>query len=376
MMTMNHPGRFYLGTEYDPSVPQDASTPFMLSMREMLSGVVCLGSAGAGGLGMGILEEALLQHIPALIVDPTGELAAALSAGGAFENPAIAASAVLHVYTPGALQGQAVNVWQSLNQPPLASGLTWAEHAEALRAHIAQSVSALLALAGVESDGEQGREHVLLSTIFESAWRAGLALDISLLIRMIQEPPVARIGTFDMNVFYPKPERAALALALSNLAAQTSFANWQHGAPLDVAALLKPLRATSGVSNPAGQTRVNVFTLAHLTLPERRFFLAMLLSELAMWMNTQTGTSVLRCLLYLDAVGDVCAPFPADPAAHRVGENGDPAKRFRRGGLFAGRAQPAGTGLYRVGRQRDVVLQRPGRLARHTGGVAAREQPL
>ncbi len=325
MTMMNQPGKFYLGAEYDPDSPQYTGAPFMISMREMLSGAVCVGAAGNGSLGTRILEEALLQNIPALIVDPTGDLAAGLSAGympngsgemGERRALALADRTAFQVYTPGAVEGRPVNVWQSLNQPPLSSGLSWAEHAEVLRAHIAQSVSALLALAGIESDAEQGREHVLLTTIFESAWRAGLPLDLGLLIRMIQEPPVARIGTFDMNVFYPKPERAALALALSNLAAGTSFSAWQTGAPLDIATLLKPLRdgdAGLGGSNPAGKTRANIFNLAHLTPPERRFFLAAFLSELTMWMNTQTGTSILRCLVYFDAVGGLCSPFPGDP---------------------------------------------------------------
>lgn len=321
MTMLNHqPGKFNLGAEYDPDSPQDTGAPFMLSMREMLSGVVCAGTAGKESLGTRILEEALLQNIPALIVDPTGSL----SAGCASDVPeerggrralALADRAVFQVYTPGAAGERPVNVWQSMNRPLASSGLTWAEHAEALRAHIAQSVSALLALAGIESDAGQGREHVLLTTIFESAWRAGLPLDIGLLIRMIQEPPVARIGTFDMNVFYPKPERAALALALSTLAAGSSFDAWQTGAPLDIATLLKPLRdgdAGLGGSNPAGKTRANIFNLAHLTPPERRFFLAALLSELTMWMHTQTGTSILRCLVYFDAVGGLCSPFPGD----------------------------------------------------------------
>jgi hypothetical protein len=324
---IDHPGKFYLGTEYDPGAPQHTSEPYMLSTRDLLSGAACLGTAGKASLGVCILEEALLQNIPALIVDPSGDLAASLSAGcepdmAAPESMdesralALADRAVFQVYTPGAAGGLPVNVWQSLNPPPPSSGLNWTHHANALRARIAQVVSALLALAGIESGAEQGREHVLLATIFESAWRAGLSLDISLLIRMIQDPPVSRIGTFDMNVFYPKPERAALALALNTLAAAPSIDAWQKGVALDIATLLKPLRdghTGVGGSNPVGKTRANIFSLARLTTAERKFFLTTLLSELIMWMNTQTGTSVLRCLVYFDAVGDLWAAFPGDP---------------------------------------------------------------
>jgi hypothetical protein len=116
---------------------------------------------------------------------------------------------------------------------------------------------------------------------------------------------------FDMNVFYPKAERFELAMALNNLVASPSFSTWQSGQPLDIGALLKPLR--NGGSSPAGKTRASIFYLAHLDDAERQFFITLLLSQLVMWMRSQTGTSVLRCLVYFDEVFGYCPPFPRNP---------------------------------------------------------------
>ena len=331
---IEQPGKLHLGYIYDTTSGERTEEPYLLSMRDLLAGAVCLGAAGVGkaGLGMCVLEEALLQNIPALVVDPNGELAnlfakpiaevsrrrAELAEWDMDESRilTLADRAVFQIYTPGGDTGLPVNVWQSLNPPPfssssLSSGLTWADHAEALRTHIAQVVSGLLALAGIESDPAQGREHILLAAIFESAWRAGLPLDVSLLMRMIQDPPLSRIGAFDMDVFYPKAERAALALVLNNIAMMPSFGAWQTGAPLDIAALLKPLR--DGGSNPAGKTRANIFNLAQLNAAERQFFLTLFVSELLLWMHTHAGASFLRCVVYLDAVSGLHSPFPGDP---------------------------------------------------------------
>jgi len=152
-----------------------------------------------------------------------------------------------------------------------------------------------------------------LSTIFETTWRVGESIDISMLIRMIQDPPVGRIGVFDMNVFYPKEERFELAMALNNLMASPTFSAMHDGQPLDIPFLLAPLRG--GGANPAGRTRANIFSLAHLGDAERQFFISLLLSQLVLWMRMQTGTSVLRCLVYFDEASGYYPPLPRNPPA-------------------------------------------------------------
>jgi hypothetical protein len=354
---IDQPGKLYLGREYDLDQSMALDAPFMLPMRDLTTHAVCLGMAGAGktGLGICLLEEALLQGVPAIIIDPKGDITSlALSfpnlAPAQFKPWLDADEAVrqnitldtlaeqsaarwknglaewdigedrmreMHdrvtfdIYTPGSDAGIGVNMLQRLNPPDRSSKLTWERDADILREYIAQIVSALLELVGIASDPLNGREHILLSTIFETTWRAGQSIDISMLIRMIQEPPVSRVGIFDMNVFYPKTERFDLAMALNNLIASPSFGAWKSGQPIDIASLLKPSRA--GGASPAGRTRASIFYLAHLGEAERQFFIALLLSELVLWMRAQTGTSVLRCLVYFDEVFGYCPPAPRNP---------------------------------------------------------------
>lgn len=329
----NQPGKFYLGREYDLDQRNVIDTAFMFPMRDLTSHAVCLGATGAGktGLGICLVEEALLQGVPAIIIDTKGDVAHwALSFAGATltDDEAAAWQAGLDdwgmganrihdlqnrtkvdVYTPGSDAGIGMNMLQGLNPPDRPSGLTWERNADALREQIAQAVTALLDLVGIASEPHKDRDHILLSTIFETTWRVGQSIDINLLIRMIQQPPVARIGLFDMDVFYPKTERFDLAMALSNLLASPSFKVLGTGQSLDITALLKPVR---GGANPAGRTRANIFSLAHLDEVERRFFIASLLSQVVLWIRAQTGTSVLRCLIYFDDVTRYFAPSQND----------------------------------------------------------------
>ena len=355
---IDQPGKLYIGREFDLTTKTAQTTPFMLSTRDLTTHAVCLGMTGSGktGLGIGMLEEMLLQNIPTIIVDPKGDITnLALSFPGlstqefkpwvdpddaARQNLTVDAlaeqtakkwkdglatwdinedriktlrdRAAFLIYTPGSDTGIPVNVLQGLNPPDPSTGLTWDKDAEVLRERITQVTSAILGLAGVDSDPMKGREHILIATIFEATWRAGQPVDLGSLIRMISDPPIKRVGVFDMDTFYPKNERFELAMSLNNLVASPSFGVWQNGQPLDMAEMLKPLRGVGG-SNPAGKTRANIFYLAHLSDTERQFFITLLLSQLVMWMRAQTGTSILRCIVYFDEVFGFCPPFPRNP---------------------------------------------------------------
>lgn len=357
---IDQPNKLYLGRETLPDASANAApgAPYFFSARALTTHAICLGMTGTGKTGLGVvaLEEALLQGIPLIVIDPKGDITNlalnfpelapadfkpwlhdedaarqrltldALAARTATEwKEGLAASdiaperlrqlkdrAAFRLYTPGSDAGIPVNILQSLNPPSQASGLSWARNAEALRERIAQMCSALLQLIGIESDPLQGREHILLSTIFEAAWRAGQPVDLPVLIRMIQDPPVPRVGAFDMDVFYPKTERFALAMAVNNLIASPSFGTWSMGQSLDIAELIKPIRGSGG-SNPAGRVPANIFYVAHLGDEERQFFVTLLLAQLVSWMRAQTGTSQLRLLVYFDETHGYCPPFPRNP---------------------------------------------------------------
>ncbi len=353
----DQPGKLYLGREYDLDDQQPTDTPILLSARDLTTHAVCLGMTGTGktGLGIVVLEEALLQGVPCVIIDPKGditnlalsfpelqpadflawldadeaarqnlspqELAEATAqrwrAGlqqwgiGPQRIAALRDCAKFDIYTPGSDAGIPVNVLQSLS-PPNDPNITWARNTETLRERISQLCQALLELVGIEADPMQSRDHILLATIFEASWRAGQPLTLTTLIQQIQSPPVTRIGAFDMDVFYPRNERFDLAMRLNNLMASPSFGVWTQGVAMDIATFIKPDRAAGG-SNPAGKTRCAIFYLAHLGEGERQFFTTLLLSQLVLWMRSQTGTSSLRCLVYFDEVYGYCPPYPRNP---------------------------------------------------------------
>ena len=69
-------GLFYLGRVYDPARGAGAGEPFLIEARDLTTHAVCVGMTGSGktGLGIALLEEAALDGIPAIAIDPKGDL--------------------------------------------------------------------------------------------------------------------------------------------------------------------------------------------------------------------------------------------------------------------------------------------------------------
>jgi hypothetical protein len=340
-------GAFYLGRPYDAARGEAEPAPLLYDSRDLLTHAVCVGMTGSGktGLLIGLLEEAAIDRIPALVVDPKGDLAnlmltfpelrpadfapwidpdAAARAG--LTPEAFAAqeaetwrgglarwdqsgeriarlrdAAEVAVYTPGSEAGLQISILSSLAAPPpevIADG-------DLLRERVATVVSSLLALLGVESDPIQGREHILLSTIFGAAWRDGRGLDLAGLIQQIQKPPIDRVGVMDLESFYPSKERFTLAMAFNNLLGSPGFAAWLRGEPLDVDRLLY---------TAAGKPRVAIFSIAHLADRERMFFVALLLNQTLGWMRGRPGTTSLRAVLCMDEVFGYMPPVAEPPS--------------------------------------------------------------
>ncbi|HEV7504325.1 MAG TPA: ATP-binding protein [Thermoanaerobaculia bacterium] len=211
------------------------------------------------------------------------------------------AAADFAIYTPGSEAGLQVSILSSLDAPPpevIADG-------DALRERIGTVVSSLLSLLDIESDPIQGREHILLASIFDAAWRAGRGLDLAALIQQIQKPPVERVGVMDLETFYPAKERFGLSLALNNLLGSPGFAAWLRGEPLDVDRLLY---------SPSGKPRVAIFSIAHLSDKERMFFAALLFNQTLGWMRSKPGTTSLRALLCMDEVFGYMPPVAEPPS--------------------------------------------------------------
>lgn len=347
MQVLEKLGVFYLGNEYDLKAKKRLDQPVMYDARDLTTHGVCVGMTGSGktGLCIDLLEEAALDQVPAIIIDPKGDITNLLLTfpelkpedfepwvnvdDARRKNLSVAdyahsisktwrtgladwgqgpdriqrlkESAEFRIYTPGSEAGTPVSILASLNAP----GLDWDQHHESLRDQIQGTVSALLGLAGISADPLRSREHILLSTIFEQAWRNGEDLTLERLIGAIQSPPVTKIGVFDVETFFPPNDRFDLAMAFNNILAAPGFASWLAGEPLDVSRMLH---------TDQGKPRHSIFYIAHLSDAERMFFVTLLLEQLLTWVRQQSGTTSLRALLYFDEVFGFFPPVANPPS--------------------------------------------------------------
>ncbi|MFO0686981.1 MAG: DUF87 domain-containing protein [Sandaracinus sp.] len=319
-------GALYLGRT-------DAQTPLVIDARALTTHALIVGMTGSGktGLGVTLIEEAAIDGIPAIVVDPKGDLASLLLAFPDVSASSFApwvpagedaiALAAQHaarlasfgqdaarvgryaavervVYTPGASWGRPLSLLPSL-APPRASETD----GDALRERAVTTASAFLGLAGRDAD-PRTPEHTLLATILLDAWSAGRGLDLPELLRAIQTPPWPRLGVMDVDAVVPPKDRAALAVAINGALASPAMAGLAGGAPLDVGALLY---------GPDGAPRVSVLSIAHLSDADRQFFVTVLLGELVRWMRAQQGTSSLRALFYMDEIAGYFPPVAEPP---------------------------------------------------------------
>lgn len=340
-------GAFYLGAEIDPATGEQTNTPINYDARDLTTHAVCVGMTGSGktGLCIGLLEEAAIDKVPSLIIDPKGDLTnlllqfpdllpsdfrpwinaddarrkgqtvdefAEATAGmwrkgladwgqGSERIQMLKDSVDYTVYTPGSDAGIPVSILGSLAAPTL----SFDTHAETIRDRIAGTTSALLGLVGIDADPILSREAILLSNIFEFYWKQGEDLDLAKLILAIQTPPVRQVGVFDVDTFFPQKDRFGLAMAFNNLMAAPSFQAWLQGDPLDIDRLF---------FTAEGKPRHSIFYIAHLSDSERMFFVTLLLEALITWMRGQTGTTSLRALLYFDEIFGFFPPVQEPPS--------------------------------------------------------------
>ena len=210
-------------------------------------------------------------------------------------------SAEMLIYTPGSNAGLPVSILNSFAAP----GKEILEDTDLLRERISTTVSSLLGLVGIDADPIQSKEHIFLSTILDTAWRKGQNLDLAALIQQVQTPPVQKVGVLDMESFYPSKERFELVMALNNLLASPGFNAWLEGTPLDIGQILY---------TPAGKPRIAIFSIAHLSDPERMFFVSLLMNQVLGWMRSQSGTNSLRAIVYMDEIFGYLPPTSNPPS--------------------------------------------------------------
>lgn len=340
-------GLFFLGQRYDLRTRERKPELLLYESKDLVTHGLVVGMTGSGktGLCIDLIEEAAIDGIPSLLIDPKGDLSNLLLTfpelrpedflpwvnaedaarkGTTPEEFAKAQAdlwekglaqwhqeksritrlkenAEFAIYTPGSSAGRRLSILKSFAAPPTEI----LEQTEMLRERLTSTVAGLLGFAGINADPVKSRESILLSSILQQAWGKGQDLDLAGLIHEVQSPSMQKVGVLDLESFFPGKERFDLAMQLNNLLASPSFGNWVEGEPLNVANLLY---------TSTGKPRVAILSIAHLGDAERMFFVTLLLNEVLSWVRTQSGTNSLRALLYMDEIMGYFPPVANPPS--------------------------------------------------------------
>ena len=343
-------GAFYLGKRYDMEAQELTDEPVLYDSKDLTTHAAIIGMTGSGktGLGIGILEEAALDHIPVIAIDPKGDMGnllltfpqlkpenfrpwinerTALDKGQTPDEFAASQAALwkkglgewgqngkriaqlrknadLAIYTPGSNSGLSVSVLHSFDAPDQ----TLIDDIDLYRERVQATATGILTLLDMDADPVSSREHILISRLLDNAWREGRSLDVPALIGEIQNPPITKVGVMNLDSFFPAKDRFKLAMALNNLLAAPGFEAWMTGTPLNAKNLLY---------TEEGKPRISVMAISHLDDAQRMFFVSMLLNELIGWMRAQPGTSSLRAILYMDEIFGYMPPV-ANPPSKRL----------------------------------------------------------
>ncbi|MDQ8162668.1 MAG: DUF87 domain-containing protein [Gemmatimonadota bacterium] len=340
-------GAFYLGKRYDLATRARRDDDVLYDAKDLTTHAVIIGMTGSGktGLGVGLLEEALIDHIPVIAIDPKGDLGnlalrfpslaptdfrpwvdpqQAANAGLTADEFAaqqatlwkdglagwgqdgarlqrLVDAADVTIYTPGSTAGQPLSLLKAFVAPPPVIR----EDSEAMQERVDATATSVLALLGIDGDPIASREHILLANLLHAAWSDGRDLDLAGLIGGIQAPPFNTVGVMPLDTVFPPKDRTALAMKLNNLLAAPGFQTWMQGEPLDTATLLYDAH---------GKPKGSIVSIAHLGDAERMFFMTLLLADILAWVRTQPGTGALRAILYIDELFGYMPPVENPPS--------------------------------------------------------------
>ncbi|MFW3425760.1 ATP-binding protein [Aliarcobacter butzleri] len=333
---------FYIGKEKI----DDNFVPLVYKNKDLLTHAAIIGMTGSGktGLGISLLEEAAIDNIPSIIIDPKGDMTNLLLTfpslqGSDFEpwieeqdasNNGLSVkefaqntanlwknglerdfqnasriekfknSADFTIYTPGSDAGVQISILSSFKAP----NKEVIEDNDLLVSLINSTVSSILSLIEEKSD-TTSKESILISSIFMNYFKENKDLTLEELITLIVTPPFSKIGVFDLETFFAQSERLKLALKLNNIIANPSFKTWIEGETLDISNLLY---------DETGKAKVSIFSIAHLNDSQRMFFVTLLLNQMVAWMRRQEGTTSLKALLYMDEIFGYFPPNSNPPS--------------------------------------------------------------
>lgn len=340
-------GMMYLGREIDIQTGESTEAPLLYKNKNLTTHGVIIGMTGSGktGLGIGIIEEAIMDCVPSIIIDPKGDMGNLLltfpecrpkdfepwidsteaarkgmspeqyaqkmaeswkeglaSWGqGADRIATLRKKTEMTIYTPGSSAGVGVSVLSSFKAP----AQEVLQDTDTLNSLVNTTATSLLALVDITGDPLQSREHILLSSLFLHYWRQEKELTMEELVGHIVNPPFDKVGVFSLDTFYPQSKRMSLAMSLNNILASPTFTSWTQGVPLDIQKILY---------NEDGKPQTAIFSIAHLSETERMFFVTMLLNQFIGWMRRQQGAASLKALLYMDEIFGYFPPTANPPS--------------------------------------------------------------
>ncbi len=338
-------GLFYLGRDIDKTTQKPSEALTLLKNKNFTTHAAIIGMTGSGktGLGIGLIEEAAIDNIPSILIDPKGDMGNLLLTDPTFnpknfepwvedeahskeKNVAEYATGIasmwqegikrdhqdetrvakLHavektIYTPGSSSGISVNILGSLEAPPSEV----LNDSDTFASYLKSTVSSLLSLVKIEADPVSSKEYLLIAQILANKWMAGDSISLEALIGAIISPSFEKIGVLPLEAFYPQDKRFTLATKFNAIIASPTFSSWLEGEDLDIQKLLY---------DENGKAKVAIFSIAHLSDAERMFFVTLLLNKYIAWMRRQSGTSALKALLYMDEIYGYFPPSKNPPS--------------------------------------------------------------
>ncbi len=338
-------GLFYLGKDVDKQSFKPTEILTLLKNKNFTTHAAIIGMTGSGktGLGIDIIEEAAIDNIPSIVIDPKGDMGDLCLTDPDFkaknfepwvkddaiakgEDPLEYATKVAStwkkgiedwgqdskrvarfqkvrktIYTPGSNAGIPIDLASTLSMP----NKTIMDDSDSFASYLKSAVMGLLSLVQIDADPLSSREYILLSQILSHAWMDGKSLGIEDLVGRVINPPFKKIGVLALESFYSSADRFKLASKFNAIIASPSFMNWLKGEALDIQNMLY---------DDDGKAKIAIFSISHLNDDEKMFFVTLLLNKVTAWMRLQSGSNRLRALLYMDEIYGFFPPVKNPPS--------------------------------------------------------------
>jgi predicted RNA-binding protein YlxR (DUF448 family) len=270
---------------------------------------MALGGSGSGKtvLCKCVIEEAVRNNVPAIIIDPQGDISSLAIRGNPEELTAHGTSldaqeeffskARIAIFTPASNKAIPISV------NPFKSPAQDVPNEEAVQA-IDLTATSLTSFLGYDLNADAGKAaKAYLFTILEHLWQQRQRIsDMSHLAQIVLNPP-AKIAAA-LNSLAAKKEPEEIARKLRFLTIGTSALMFQMGIQIDISLFL---------DSSDGKVPVNIIYLNTLTSEnDKQFFLATLFKELYCWM-LKNPSNDLRMLFYVDEISPYIPPYPRNP---------------------------------------------------------------